>query len=190
MTDIKSSETQQDFFNFSKPGKGPEIPSYNPGFQKPILVTTSLEQIILAGILLILAACFVFFLGVLRGKAISGKAVEFPGVSSAVRPTAAAGVSPAAPVSIRPAVAVNNSSAAVLPQETGKPYTIQLATYKRRDWAETEAATLRRSGYVSLIVPNGDFFEVRVGQYANKEEAKKDLKFFASRYSGCYLRRR
>ena len=76
MTDIKQSETQQDFFNFSKPGKGPELPTYEPKFQKPILVTTSLEQIILVGILLILAAFFVFFFGGLSGKGLSGKNPE------------------------------------------------------------------------------------------------------------------
>src|SRR3989338_292738 len=183
MTDIKQSETQQDFFNFSKPGKGPELPTYEPKFQKPILVTTSLEQIILVGILLILAACFVFFLGGLRGKAISGKAAEVPTVSSSVAgPNAVAAVSPVL-ASNRPIVAVGNSVAAAVPQDAGKPYTIQLATYKRRDWAEKEGAALRRSGYFSLIVPNGNYFEVRAGQYANKEEAKKDLKFFASRYT-------
>ena len=175
MTDAKQGETQQEFFdNFSKTGKGPERPPYDPKFQKPILVTTSLEQIILAGILLILAACFVFFLGVLRGKVISGKTVELPNAPVAGSHVVV-GVSPAV-------VVVSNNSV--------KPYTIQLATYKGRDMAEKEAADLRRGGYSSLIVPNGSFFEVRVGEYANKEEAKKDLKFFASRYSGCYLRRR
>ncbi len=188
MTDIKQAETQQEFFgNFSKTGKGVERPLYDPKFQKPILVTTSLEQIILVGILLILAACFVFFLGVLRGKVISGKTVELPSAPVA-RSNTVPGVSPVL-VANRPVVAVSNNSATVVIQVSGKPYTIQLATYKRRDWAEKEAAILRRGGYFSLIVPNGDFFEVRVGQYANKEEAKKDLKFFASRYSGCYLRR-
>lgn len=181
MTDVKQGETQQEFFdNFSKTGKSPERPSYDPKFQKPILVTTSLEQIILASILLILAACFVFFLGVIRGKAINGKTVELP-IAPVARPHTVAGASPAL-VSNRPAVAVSKNSV--------KPYTIQLATYKRRDMAEKEAADLRRGGYFSLIVPNGGFFEVRAGEYANKEEAKKDLKFFASRYSGCYLRRR
>ncbi len=192
MRDAEQGETQQEFFdNFSKTGKALKRSPYDPKFQKPMLVTTSLEQIILAGILLILAACFVFFLGMLRGKAIA----------PAARPHTVAEVSPAL-VSNRPAAAVTQEStgrsaapadvprAGARGQETGKPYTIQLATYKRRDMAEKEAADLRRGGYSSLIVPNGGFFEVRAGEYANKEEAKKDLKFFASRYSGCYLRRR
>src|SRR3989338_3775182 len=190
MTDAKQGETQQEFFgNFSKAGKVPERPSYDPKFQKPMLVTTSLEQLLLAGILLILAACFVFFFGMLRGKAISGKSVELPIASPATRPNRVAAVSPVL-VSNRPMVAVSNNSAAAVPPETGKPYRIQLATYKKRDMAEKEAVDLRRGGHASLIVPNGGFFELRVGEYANKEEAKKDLKFFASRYSGCYLRKR
>lgn len=178
MTEFKQGETQQEFFpGFSKAGKGAGRPVYESKLQKPILITTSIEQIILTGILLILVACFVFFLGVVRGKALGA------GKQEALVVMDRSHVAP----KIEP---VNVSRTTILVQDPDKPYTIQLVTYKKQDLAEKEAANLRRSGYFSLIVPNGEFFEVRAGQYASKEEAKKDLKFFTSRYPGCYLRRR
>ncbi len=213
MTEIKQGETQQEFFpGFPKAGKGAGRPLYESKLQRPILITTSIEQVILAGILLILIACFVFFLGVVRGKALGAAKQQV--VSVMDRKTMASKIEPASVPALLPSRSItaagDHPRTAILVQaassglrhvgrdsgmsralqDPNKPYTIQLVTYKKQDLAEKETANLRRSGYFSLIVPNGEFFEVRAGQYASKEEAKKDLKFFTSRYPGCYLRRR
>ena len=77
MTDIKQGETQKEFFGeFSgEPQRVERFPSIQKT-QKPILLNTSAEQVLLAGIVLILALCFTFFLGVLRGRALQTEPVH------------------------------------------------------------------------------------------------------------------
>lgn len=215
MPEIKSQENQQELFTEFSPS--PKKSERLPGIQKtsrPVLISTNLEQMLIVGILFILLACFIFFMGVLRGKAI---AVEpgAPVVAQTVPATPRAQALPAAQVSTLPSrpVVVTPVTAPVakkpervfntqptfepassLPPQTGtdlsKPYTIQLVTHKKKEFAEQEVASLRHAGRYSYIIPSGDYFQVCVGQYLNKEAAKKDLKFFSSKYKDCFLRRR
>ena len=165
MTEIKPGETQQEFFGeFSKtPQQRRPIPP-DHRLQRPILLTTSAEQVILVGILLILAACFIFFLGLMRGKAISAKAerpsVFLQNLTSVPAPV----VSSVAPVSTAVKPTVNTrmppqekAGISIVVQDPNRPYTIQLVTYKNQNLAEKEAAILRRSGYFAVIVPNGEY---------------------------------
>lgn len=187
MSESKEEEIQAELFHeFSgQPQKAKRFPSLNKS-PKPILISTSIEQLIFAGILLILALCLVFFLGVIRGKSL---AVPPPRV-----------VTPA-PVShmlamprYRPPVPKNQAlpmqSKPSVSAPVKKPYMIQLVTYKRRDLAENEALAFRRRGMDAVVIPSGDYYQVCVGQYASKEEAKKDLKLFSVKYKDCFLRRR
>ena len=201
MTDSKSEEIQSELFQeFSGQPKKPErFPALNKT-QKPILVSTSTEQIIFLSILLILALCLVFFLGVVRGKFLTPVAqvqhptniqgaapvpvshmLAMPQYRSQVRSDAVSAPAPKRPL---PA-----SSFPIVPA-ANKPYMIQLVTYKRADLADKDVLAFRRNGYQAIVVPSGDYYQVCVGQYATKDEAKKDLKFFGSRYKDCFLRRR
>ena len=49
---------------------------------------------------------------------------------------------------------------------------------------------LRAQGLYSFIIPSGEYFQVCAGQYASKEEAKKDVARFSAKYKDCFLRRR
>ncbi len=208
MKDIHQEEKQPEFFNeFSRAEKKPErFPSLNKA-QKPILVSTNAEQLIFSGIIAILVLCGVFFLGVLRGKSLRAPVFSAAPVSAAARAprtTAHAAmprVQPARPIAAGegrtggpPASALKET--APVPAKgrevspAVKPYTIQLVTYKKKDLAEAEVAGLRRKGFYSAIIPSGDYFQVSVGLYATKEDAKKYLRYFGSRYKGCFLRRR
>lgn len=206
MPEIKSQENQQELFPVFSSSL--EKPERLPGIQKtsrPILISTNLEQMLIAGILLILLACFVFFMGVLRGKAIAVELAAPPAASQAMPVTSRALMAPSrlvmtasAPVpGVKKTERVFTSETApepVLPplagQDLSKPYTIQLVTYKKKEFADQEVAALRHTGRYAWAVTSGDYFEVRVGQYLNKAAAKKDLKFFSSKYKGCFLRRR
>src|SRR3990167_2496948 len=141
MPDIEQEERQQELFaEFSGASKlldrFPLIQKTN----KPILVSTSLEQILLVAISLILMGCFVFFLGVLRGKLISSELTKTQTKSKA-------------PVSL--SMEAGAPRAVVKPQ-VSKPYTIQLATYKRLDLAQKEVARLKKAGMFSLIISTGE----------------------------------
>lgn len=201
MTKGYSQETQRELFQ--EFGGGSEKEEKRLPFvqrtQRPILITTSVEQIVFAGMALVLIGCFVFFLGVLRGRSLrkeeTGLAIE------RVSPIPKA--PPLAPVSVRPvprreilgyqaaapAKEAKKKRIRVPTLQESKPYTLQLVTYKKKDWAEKEADKLREKGYLVTIIPSGDYYQVCVGYYASKEEAQRDLKLFRSKYKDCFLRR-
>lgn len=213
MTEIKQGETQQELFGefASKETRKPDrFPSLNRA-PKPIPIYASIDQIILVSIVLILLGCFVFFLGVLRGKSLASQAPIKPAAQKAkavstaplqtrsvapqktltTRPPASQIIAATAPV-LTPKTPVQTRPAASAPSavDPTKPYTIQLVTFKKQDLADKEVAMLKKRGFYSFIIPSAGYFQVCAGQYASKEEARKDLKSLASRYKDCFLRRR
>src|SRR6185436_9440850 len=95
----KSRETQSELFEeFSSAPKKPERFPSIAKTHKPILVSTTLEQLLMASIVGILVLCGVFFLGVLRGKSLR-PAASLP--SAVVRPAAV----PVRPVGTPPVAA-------------------------------------------------------------------------------------
>lgn len=209
MTELRQEETQQELFGeySTRPASTGAARLNIAKAQKPLLLSTNVEQVILAAIILILVLCFVFFLGILRGRSIAGtgSGVSQPAAApitppranfAAIKPAAAAqsrsvfaqavaSKSPVSPSAGKPlSVAVNAKT------DGSKPYTLQIVTYKRQDLAEKDVAYWRSKGFYTVIIPSGNYFQVCVGQYNGKEEAESDRRFFASRYKGVYLRRR
>ncbi len=178
MLENRDQESQQEFFGeFSKQAERPERLPALAKSQKPVLISATSEHILVACILLILAFCAVFFLGVMRGKSLARlepapvKTV-LPVPATAPKPVSAAVAPP------RPRVVV---------ADPAKPYTIQLVTHKKRDYAESEIRLLKQKGLSAFILSSGDYFLVCYGQYENKEGAKKDLAAFRGRYKDCFL---
>ncbi|MBI4432613.1 MAG: SPOR domain-containing protein [Candidatus Omnitrophica bacterium] len=178
----------QDLFSeFSKEEKKIERFPAIGKTQKPILLNTTLEQIILAGIVFILAACLFFFLGVLRGKALRQQVPAPSGIAQPVSTTGPIRRAVTAPTkALQPAA----QTPGIIIDDAKKPYTIQLVTHRKKELAEREAAMIRRVGFFSLIIPSGPYFQVCAGQYATKEEAARDLRTFVAKYKDCFLRRR
>ena len=215
MKELESQETQQEFFaEFSKEPQKPERFTAISRPQKPFFLSISAEQMILVAIIAILLCCFVFFLGILRGKALATKEVRTkePVAAYIAQPSQLSRKNPAMtvptepvqgmrPKTVNPATAPKDISvpaiehAQKMPQtpnrsDTTKPYAIQLVTYKRKDLAEKEVTTLKKSGFYSFIIPSGDYYQICAGQYASKEDAAKDLKTLAAKYKDSFLRRR
>ena len=181
MNEPKPRENQQELFSdfVAEPRRIERIPSIAKT-QKPILISTTLEQILLAGLVSILVFCLVFFLGVLRGRSLA------PARLAVAPPPVAAQIPRAlpAPVMIKkttPPPAADNGP---------KPYTIQVLTTKKKNYAENEAALLKKSGFSAWAMASGDYYVVCVGSYAGKGDARKDLASFAVRYKDSYLRRK
>jgi hypothetical protein len=99
MNEPKPKETQQELFEqFSDAPKQPERFPQIARTHKPMLVSTNTEQLLMAGILLILVLCGVFFLGVMRGKALSGAIpAERPAEDPFSPPASRTAVRPPAP---------------------------------------------------------------------------------------------
>lgn len=180
MTEIKQEEIQQELFGefgSAGPKQKPRFPSLHKT-QKPVLISTSIEQLLLTGILLILAACAVFFLGILRGKSLGSVVQVAPPSGVAARPVPVEGRKPSVQAPREPI------------RDLGKPYTMQLVTFKRQDLAEREVAELKKRGFYAFIIPSGDYYQVCAGQYVSKEDANRNLKLFSGRYKDCFIRRR
>lgn len=184
MGDSLTQENQQDLFtNLTGEARRPDRNPVITKSHKPILLPMTLEQILLAVILLILFFCFVFYLGVLRGRS---TAVAVP-VKTTAAPVEA--VIKAQPPPIPSVVVAAPASSLQKSSPNLKPYTIQLLTTKKKLDADNEALLLRKKGFDAQSLRSGSFYVVCVGRYSGKEDAAKDLRFFASRYKGCYLRR-
>ncbi len=204
MNDTLTKERQQELFEEfspSSPKRVERIPSLAKS-NKPILITTTTEQILLASIVCILILCSVFFIGVLRGKSLQTSVMQDPVNSQrpidSVRPAAPTRAAMASPLSAAPSSGVvgKGSSTTVAastsmeaPYST-KPYTIQLVTHRGKQMAETEVSNLRRSGLISFIIPSGEYYQVCVGQFSSKDEAKKKLKSLSGRFKDSFVRRR
>ena len=197
MTDDKAQETQQELFpDFPTAAKkGHERYPALARSHKPILISTTLEQLLMITIVLILILCGIFFLGVLRGKSLSP---WMPGPSAvpmhAPLPQPPPTVTPHAEIAPKGlAVQAPAKKGLITPSMTPvseRPYTIQLVTHRKKENAENEASDIRKMGYPSAVISSGEYFLVCAGQYANKAEAKRDLVFFSSKYKDCFLRRR
>ncbi len=186
MAEDKSQETQQELFQeFSSSPKRPErFPSLTKT-QKPILISTTLEQMLMVGIVLILILCGVFFLGVVRGKSLKPARMSPPNPVIARQP-----VAQPAPVVVLNSPKKTTVQTALVVTSVEKPYTIQLVTHRKKEYAQAEVNAVQKKGFTSFIVPSGEYFQVCAGQYASKEEARKDLAFFQSKYKDSFLRRR
>jgi septal ring-binding cell division protein DamX len=204
MNEPRSKETQHELFEeFSKSPKKQDGFQGISNSQKTLLFSTTFEQLLMYGILLILLLCGVFFLGVVRGKSLSQPLLEPVPVTAEthpqdlrpapVRTKAAPAARPAPSAAPAPAPEARRSAPAAADTQMAlpsKPYTIQLVTHRKKELAEAEMAAIRRAGFYSFIIPSGEYFQVCAGQYASKDEAKKDLSRFAAKWKDCFLRRR
>lgn len=68
-------------------------------------------------------------------------------------------------------------------------YTIQVASYKTRKFAEKEAGLLKKKGYRVWVVPKGKYTVVCVGNFNNKGSAQSLLSEMKKRYGVCLIRR-
>ena len=74
---------------------------------------------------------------------------------------------------------------------TGGNYTIQIASYKSKKFAEAEAERLKKNGFTTIIAPKGEYIVLYVGRYSTHNEAKLALSQLQKqdKYKGCIIRR-
>lgn len=68
-------------------------------------------------------------------------------------------------------------------------YTIQLASYKAKKFADREAEALNKKGVSAFIIYKGDYVVLCAGKFSDKEQARDSMKKLKIRYKDCYLRR-
>lgn len=68
-------------------------------------------------------------------------------------------------------------------------FTIQLASYKTKTYAEKEAQVLKKRGLSPIVLTKGNYTVLCVGIFSNKEKAQSLLSQLEKRYTGCRIRR-
>ena len=68
-------------------------------------------------------------------------------------------------------------------------YTVQLASYQTKTYAEKEAAALKKQGLSPLVLSKGRYTVLCVGNFPNKEMAKSLISELKKRYRDCFVRR-
>ena len=164
--------------------------------------TLSLENMIIAGIFILMGVVFSFSVGVERGKKIA-LANSFKNVYSNVLsiPKEKAVAAPAAKTSTLKTL--NQAPAAIpvpqesntyevqppaAPVETGS-YTIQVASFKQLEFAQQEAEGLRKKGYEIFVLPKGNYSIVCVGKFLRKDDAGVTQTRLKKTYKDSMLRR-
>lgn len=68
-------------------------------------------------------------------------------------------------------------------------YTIQVASYKTKSYAQKEAALLKKKGLSALVLSKGAYSILCVGNFSDKQAAKTVLGELKKKYVDCYIRR-
>lgn len=67
-------------------------------------------------------------------------------------------------------------------------FTIQVASFAKRSYAEKEAAILEAKGYKTTLKTKGKWIALTAGAYSDKVSAGADLKSLKKKYKDCYIR--
>ena len=181
-------------------------------------LTLSSENLVALGVVLVMSMVVSFSWGVERGKTAAAQeagqepagqprivqvrpAAEEPAVSQAVhlKKTLAAlpvhGELRGTP-EIKSAgfsmESVKNSVKSVFSEVPKKkvdnPYTVQVASFRKKKYADQEALGLKKKGYEIFVVPKGEYSIVCVGKFAYKTEADRMSQKLKKRYKDCLVR--
>jgi len=166
------------FEDFEKPRKPfPKMENIVP--RTRFSLTLSLEKTVFVFMAIMMAMVLIYALGVESGKA-AQRAIPAPSPASVQAPVQA-------PLQAPPqAPAAGQVQAA--PQ--GKAYTVVVATFTRKDWADREIERLKKSGREAAVYQSANYFLVCVGSYPAKDAAKEALSKLRSTYKDAYLRSR
>lgn len=137
------------------------------------------EKIILSIIAFLIVGIISFSLGFEKGKKIVAKT---PSVSSAV-------IEKVKTKESIQSLPVRQEVSPTITQTEQKNYTIQVATYKSKTYAQKEAQILRNKGFQPLIFSKENYIQLCVGKFSNKEEARLSLIELKKRYADSFIRR-
>jgi cell division septation protein DedD len=174
-------------------------------------VTLSGENIIVLTVFIFLVIIVSFSVGVERGKSFAArsvsvvdqatalktqvvqKPVNVPNSNVVSRPQTQVPPAPSKIAQQNVVVQKNTAPAAavksVSPSVFGGFYTVQVASFKKQEFAEDEAHGLKAKGYETFIVPKGQHLIVCAGRFGDQGEAKVFSGKLKSKYKDCLVRR-
>lgn len=97
---------------------------------------------------------------------------------------------PLAGVSALPDAAISNQEASQpVKGQVTSAYTIQVASYEKKIFAQKEAQALKKKGLSASVLSKGKYLIVCVGNFSNRNAAEPLLSELKKRYRDCMIRR-
>lgn len=212
---MKNPFNRQSQFELFPGAEGPE-PRKERSYFFGRIFRFSFENLIIAGIVFLLAMVIAFSFGMEKGRRLN-RVVATPDMRRSVDvipkdaaasplsiPKLAVDVVPevvveAGSVQSTPSLALVSAPEGENPSEAEKSvdktapletiHTIQVASFKQLNRAEREASDLKKMGYEAFTVLKGSYYIVCVGRFSEKKQAQTVLRPLRKRYSDCYVRR-
>ncbi len=191
---LNYKQTQFELFpGSSKEGQDSQKPKFF--FSR---ITLTLENIIVLTVLIFMGIIVSFSFGVERGKGTVSLLVEDPIVSQEIVLDAEV---------LEPVEIADQGGRAVLANPISQPfkeiiekpsilsglpedfYTVQVASFKTRKYAEKEAFALKKKGYEIFIVEKGSYLIVCAGKFLKQDEAQGFSYRLKNKYKDCLVRR-
>jgi len=161
-------------------------------------MTLSAENIIILTVLIFLGIIVSFSIGVEKGKRLN-----LANAATPIRPVAIEQPKTVTPLLKKETVkdignvtvakqGVPGSTSAIqtVPASGSENfYTVQIASFKLRKFAEEEAHGLKAKGYETFIVPKGQHLVVCAGRFLDQAAAKIFLGKLKGKYKDCLVRR-
>ncbi len=199
-----NKEMQTDLFEQSnqRAKKRMRYPSLKQIFPYGLVnIRLSYEGIIFSSIIFLLICVVIFSLGMERGRILHQKrqknvlAIEkrISGINHTdnaslvkviPKPTAIPSVHAKTKSLPRPEAGGHKS----VSQTEKYRYTIQVFAYKDRAMAMEKTEQLVRDGYKPFIIYSRNLYQICIGKYLSKENAKRDLSLLSKKYGSGYIR--
>jgi len=158
---------------------------------KKVSFSFSLEHLVFLGIGAMMTMVLLFALGVEKGRRlVLGHDLTKRTAISEPKRSEPETVLTARKEPLKKAEEAVKADPAKLPDRAEREYTIQTATFRRKASAEEEASRLKKDGFEPYVIAKGDFFQVCVGNFRNKEDADKHLVKLRLRYKDCFIKKR
>jgi cell division septation protein DedD len=68
-------------------------------------------------------------------------------------------------------------------------FTVQIASYQKREYAQREALSLNKRGITAIVIPKGSYFILCAGRFSDRRDAEQLLGRLKKQYRDCWIRR-
>lgn len=159
-------------------------------------IALSYEQLVFIVMAFIITTTVFFSLGVERGKRLKVESLSLLEKESKQISVQMAEVSEQSEKEVAKETAADEEETGVQPEKPPKKkepsfvYTIQVASYIKRDSADKEASQLKKRGFEPFVLSSGNYYVVCVGEFENRVKASSEQKRLVKLYPDCYIKKK
>jgi hypothetical protein len=178
-------ELFEDFVCREKARHTKGIFNQNPKFA----VTLRLEHLVFIAIGFIVLFAIIFSMGVEKGKSmatVSGRDAEVPASGGKDNPPMP---EPIAQETVHYAKQVTALERVQDSEASKDVFTVQVASYIKKDAADSYVQRLKAQGYDAFTLKRGDYHVICVGRFSEKPAAEAEMKKLRKTYHDCLVRK-